>query len=159
MLKRASQLFQFQKEKMMMVKLLMCLLLVLPLTMADSPCCSDAAVKTTPSAFETVKNWFDQGEDIVFEDIEGSFYLGRCYTSHDPDRPISAILRADNRVDESHGPPFYPKGEQNSECCIITIRTLLIYDSFTANQVQKTLEPHWNESKRGCDLLQGESLW
>ena len=131
---------------MMKTNLLTLVVLALPLALADSPCCSDAAAETTPSAFETIKNWFDQGEDLAFEDIEGSFYLGRCYHYGTPDIPMAAIFGAYSKVDESHGSHFERKVSK-----IVSAHHDLLdadyFDFFTANQVQGKLEPFWDESK------------
>ena len=90
------------------------------MALAETPCetaettqksetCETTEQPGEDTMYSTIKTWFDEGEDVTFEEIKG-FYTGRCYILAGPDTPQNAVLGAySKKSSDDHGPAF-PQG-------------------------------------------------
>ena len=97
-------------------------LLTLSVSMAETPCSEASATGEIPlefcepsdlprekDIFTTLKRWFDEGENVIFEEIKGSSYSGRCYRRNAPDTPEAAALAAYAKESNIDNGPAFPK--------------------------------------------------
>ncbi len=93
--------------------------------------------------FSELKSWFDNGENVSFEEVEG-FYSGRCYNTQHRSTPGNSLLGIYKKeIDNDNGPafpPFYIKriveGGRADEAANF-------YDEFEG--VKSELENIWDE--------------
>lgn len=68
------------------------------------------AVAQTLTPFETIKEWYANGEAMTPEEVRGA-YAGRCYTTYDRKNPHGALLIIDSVNSPLNGGPAFPAAE------------------------------------------------
>lgn len=97
--------------------------------------------------YSTIKQWFEDGQNVRFEDVEG-FYAGRCYYETTRIKPSYALLGVYKRLQNSydHGPAF-PDYYEKKVMALHRTYYANVGESFDENSIDEakaSLNRFWN---------------